>query len=372
MAALSKRGRSLAVKQAEGWQNGYTLGAQAGYRLGRCESIMHRISLAPTAFWDKKVLYVTSGKGLPYSPLDTGIIETIRPMVRELVFAQPTHDLALTAAREMPDFVLVLDAMMLPLDQLELIRSWGIKTAVWLLDDPYYTDVTLKLALSFDYVFTIELNCVSFYTESGCPNVYYLPLAVDSSVYRPKAVAAGNNRGACFVGSGYWNRVQIFNSLTPTLLRHDVHFTGLWWDRLAAYSKLSGRINLNKWMGPEETADYYNGSKIVINLHRAYDDEQFNNNSRGIQAVSPNPRTFEISACGVLQLTDIRNDLSRFYEPGTEIVTYGSAEELRDKLEYYLTHEEEGREIALRGLSRTMREHTFTNRLTDLFRVVFG
>ncbi|MVO97973.1 CgeB family protein [Paenibacillus lutrae] len=371
MPAHKKRRQTLAAAQAEGWQNGYALGAESGYRLGRCESIMRQLPQEPVPVWDKKVLYVTSGKGLPYSPLDTAVIESIRPLVRELVWTQPTSELSLVAAQENPDFVLVLDAMMLPPDQLDQIRMWGIRTAVWLLDDPYYTDVTLNLALAFDYVFTMELNCVAFYIEHGCKNVHYLPMAVYPGMYRPKAVSADNHRAVSFVGSGYWNRVNLFNSITPSLLKHDIHFSGLWWDRLASYRQLARRINLNKWMQPEETSDYYNGSKIVINLHRAFDDEQFNNNSRGIRAISPNPRTFEISACGVLQLTDIRDDLSRFYIPDSEIVTYASAEELRDKLDYYLTHEDERREIALRGLNKTMREHTFTHRLSELFRVAF-
>jgi spore maturation protein CgeB len=190
-------------------------------------------------------------------------------------------------------------------------------------------------------------------------------------MYRPKAVPMSNRRDVCFVGSGYWNRVHFFDSITAFLIKRNVCISGQWWERMQNYIKLKPMIRLNHWMGSEETADFYNGTKIVINLHRTYDDATFNNNSRLIHAVSPNPRTFEISGCGVLQLTDIRADLTRFYTPGQEIATYGSAEELMDKIDYYLNHDEERRELAIRGLNRSMREHTFTNRLTKLFNTVF-
>ena len=120
-----------------------------------------------------------------------------------------------------------------------------------------------------------------------------------------------------------------------------------------------------------ETAATYNGAKIVINMHRAHDDATFNSNSGQLTAVSPNPRTFEISACGTLQLTDIRDDLGSFYTPGVDIVTYSSPVEMVEKIEYYLNHEEERQEIALRGMYRTMKEHTYAHRLTMLLSQLF-
>jgi spore maturation protein CgeB len=74
----------------------------------------------------------------------------------------------------------------------------------------------------------------------------------------------------------------------------------------------------------------------------------------------------------VLQLTDVRDDLVNFYTPDYEIVTYTSPEDLVEKMEYYLIHEEERKQIALRGLYRTMRDHTYANRLSSMLAIVFG
>jgi spore maturation protein CgeB len=354
------------------WKSGYRQGTISGYRMGGCEAIMRSISLDSPILWKKKIImYVTSGKGFPYSPLDQAIINSINPMVMELIVGTPNQDIAELASQRKPDLVLVLDGMIFPIEQVNRLRTLGIRSAVWLADDPYYTDITIVFAPLYDFVFTLELNCVSFYKDFGCAQVHYLPLGFSPHMYRPKSVPMSNRRDVCFVGSGFWNRVHFFDGITDFLIQKNMCISGQWWERMQNYIKLKHRIRLNHWMGAEETADFYNGTKIVINLHRAFDDATFNNNSRLIQAVSPNPRTFEISGCGVLQLTDIRDDLSRFYTPGQEIVTYASAEELMSKIDYYLKNEDERNELAFRGLKRSMRDHTFTNRLTQLFHTVF-
>ena len=80
-------------------------------------------------------------------------------------------------------------------------------------------------------------------------------------------------------------------------------------------------------MSPEKTAEFYNGTKIMLNMHRSTEDQSFNQNSSSIPASSPNPRMFEICSTGVFQLTDVRGDLPSFYEPGIEIATYDSPAE---------------------------------------------
>jgi spore maturation protein CgeB len=106
-------------------------------------------------------------------------------------------------------------------------------------------------------------------------------------------------------------------------------------------------------------------------MHRASVDQTYNRNSQGVGARSLNPRTFEINACGALQLTDVRSDLAEFYKPGEEIETYSSAKELVEKCEYYLNHEDKRQAIAMRGMIRTMNEHTYHHRLNEAFGILY-
>ncbi|UHA75858.1 glycosyltransferase [Paenibacillus sp. 481] len=352
--------------QHEGNHKGYA----EGYIRGRSQFIMHTVHANPD-MRQIHVMYVSSGKGFPYSPLDEAIVTTLQSTVAHLSIAGPRDPVAQTAAQIRPDLVLVLDGMEFPVEQLNELRQSGIRTAVWITDDPYYTDIMTLVVPHYDYVFTLELNCVEYYRLLGCKHVHYLPFGVFPLHFRPRHTISPVRRDVSFIGSGYWNRIRSFNPIISRLATHNIVISGLWWDRLTHFSRYKKRIELNKWMGPHETATLYNGSKIVINMHRSVEDETVNNNKARIPAVSPNPRTFEISGCGTLQLTDVRADLPRFYTPGVEIETYRSSEELVSKVEYYLHNEEARREIALRSLERTMREHTYMNRINELLRVVF-
>lgn len=348
-----------------GKAEGLALGKADGHWQGLCEYIVRTAAPVPVKR-PIHMLYVTSGKGFPYSPLDDGIIATLKEIAERVTVAVPSDDIAVIAARERPDLLLVLDGMHLALDKVHAVNALGIRTAIWFTDDPYYTDITSGIAPHYYHVFTLERNCVPFYAERGCARVSYLPLGVYHGAYRPRNSDRSIRGEICFIGTAYWNRVDLFNRLLPLIAHRRLYVSGMWWDRLAEFGRWKPFIDLGKWMEPLPTSERYNAHKIVINSHRAHDDDTFNQNSAMITAVSPNPRTFEISASATLQLTDCRDDIAQHYVPGTEIVTYDSPEDLAAKAEYYLEHEEERRNIALRGLYRTLRDHTYVSRLNQL------
>lgn len=373
--AASRRRRASSAALAgssytAGREAGYRDGWQDGYRLGQCERIVQSAAVV-LPVRPLHVMYVATGKGFPYSPLDEAVSATLQTLVTTVTVVQQ-ETAAEQAAVLRPDLVLVLDGIHSKPEMADRIRALGIRTAIWFTDDPYYTDITATLALHYDDVFTLERTCVNYYRSLGCSRVYHLPLGFYPGHYRPLNAPRQVRRDISFVGSAYWNRVALFDAIAPYLAGKDVRITGIWWERLRDYAKLAPKIDLGRWMGPQETAETYNGARIVINHHRAPDDVTFNNNSARIGAVSPNPRTFEIAACATLQLIDIRSELAAYYEPGREIVTYASPEELIAKIEYYLAHEEERKAIALNGLYRTMRDHTYARRLDAMLGLLFG
>lgn len=356
--------------RARGREAGYSWGYEEGYLKGRADYIVksHRESFP---FRQLHVLYVASGKGFPYSPMDEAISTTLRGLVAQVTVIEPGQSVSEIAYQLMPDLVLVLDGMFVQNEQLDDIRRQGIKTAVWLTDDPYYTDMTTENVNHYDYVFTLESNCIPYYQQLGCKQVYHLPFAAFPDFYKPARTPSPQRRDVSFIGSAYWNRIEFLSPIMDRLMQYNTLINGIWWDRLPNFAAYRDRIEVNKWMGPQETSDAYNASKIVINLHRSHEDDSVNNNAVKIPAASPNPRTFEISACATLQLTDSRSDLAKLYTPGKEIETYNSPEELLDKIQYYLHHEQERREIALNALDRTLREHTYGHRLNQLLSIVF-
>ncbi|MNM84614.1 Spore protein YkvP [compost metagenome] len=354
-----------------GWEEGIKDGYAEGYLRGRAKVIVG----APKqgfAFRQVKILYVGTGKSFPYSPIDEAIIATLQTLAAEVIVSVIGQPIGELAATHKPDLVLVLDGVELPTDQIDTIRGLGIRTAIWFTDDPYYTDFTSNIAPHYDYVFTMERNCIDYYRSLGCSNVYYLPFAAYTEHYRPSLTLSPIRRNISFIGSAYWNRVNFFQPIIGRLMESGLVINGIWWDRLPEHVNYTNQIELGKWMGPLETSEAYSGSKIVINLHRSPIDESVNNNTIGVTASSPNPRTFEIAACGTLQLVDVREDLASFYTPGVEIETYSTSEELMEKVNFYLTHEKERQEIALRALEKTYRDHTYSNRIHQMFEHIFG
>ncbi|WP_079909956.1 glycosyltransferase [Paenibacillus sp. 32352] len=368
---------TVSMGTIKGRREGFRTGWRRGYHLGRSEAILQAIQAAQgiQLIRDLHVLFVIEAYegGQFHEPINQGIIGGLQAQVRQVSVAAPMDNIVEVAKQVQPDLVFVLNGIFdLPIEHIDAIRMMGIRTCVWIAEDPYFIDVTLQKAPHFDYVFTHELGAVPYYQTVGCQQVHYLPLAVNEAMFRPQHVNLSYSKDICFIGTAFWNRVHFIDKVSTYLANKKTFISGFLWDRLKSYRRLRSKISLERCMSIQDTAAYYNASKIVINLHRSHEDDQHNYNSQRIPALSINPRTFDICACGALQLTDIRHDLSYFYTPGQEIVTYSSPEELKEKCDYYLKHEEERREIALRALRKTMSEHTYKQRISRLLSVIYG
>jgi spore maturation protein CgeB len=79
-------------------------------------------------------------------------------------------------------------------------------------------------------------------------------------------------------------------------------------------------------------------------------------------------RTFEMGLSGTLMLCEHSPNLERYYEPGRECVTFETLEECAKKALWYLSHDSERTRIARGYYERTLREHMWKHRFTDLFR----
>lgn len=79
-----------------------------------------------------------------------------------------------------------------------------------------------------------------------------------------------------------------------------------------------------------------------------------------------NMTLFEATGCGALLITDYKSNLHELFEIDKEIVTYRTPQEMVEKIQYYLSHEDERKKIALAGQARTLRDHTYKKRMEQL------
>ncbi len=77
-------------------------------------------------------------------------------------------------------------------------------------------------------------------------------------------------------------------------------------------------------------------------------------------------RLFEVTGIGVLLLCAHQNNLSTYFKPGEEIVTFISKEDCLEKINYYIANPEIRKKIALAGQKRTLKDHSFSNRAKQL------
>jgi hypothetical protein len=96
----------------------------------------------------------------------------------------------------------------------------------------------------------------------------------------------------------------------------------------------------------------------------------FNNVIDFAKGEAGNMRQFEVTGSGSFLLTEANENLAKHFEPGTEVETYSSFDELIEKIHYYSTHDAEREAIARRGQERCLREHGMIPRTQQLVEIL--
>jgi spore maturation protein CgeB len=95
------------------------------------------------------------------------------------------------------------------------------------------------------------------------------------------------------------------------------------------------------------------------------------NNHIGIAGdYANNMRLYEATGVGTLLITDAKVNLRDMFEPDQEVVIYRDAQECVAKLRYYLSHPDDAVAIAAAGQRRTIREHTYADRMRQLTQIL--
>ena len=113
--------------------------------------------------------------------------------------------------------------------------------------------------------------------------------------------------------------------------------------------------------------DYYNQMPQIIRTSKI----NLNITLRSIKTGIP-LRVLDIMGNGGFLMTNYQEEMMQYFEPDKEFVYYGDIEELSDKAEYYLAHDEERRRIAERGCERVRNGFAYQLQLKKLLDIVGG
>ena len=263
-----------------------------------------------------------------------------------------------------PDIVFALAQAPLTPNVLERMRTFDFVTAFWFVEDFREFEYWKVVADTYQHFFAIQKEEV-FKTSERLDNVdfTYLPLACDPRVHRPLSLSERDrNRfgsDVSFLGAGYPNRQILFH----TLVDLDFKIWGTEWDR----GSILGRLVQEKGrrITPRESVKIFNAAAINLNLHSS-------TYHKGINPAGDfvNPRTFEIAGCGGFQLVDPRSHLPELFEPDRELICFENAEDLREKIAYYLARPDERASIAAASHKRTRLDHTYQKRMARVLEII--
>lgn len=83
-------------------------------------------------------------------------------------------------------------------------------------------------------------------------------------------------------------------------------------------------------------------------------------------------RIFDVLACEGFLITNYQAELTEFFTPGADLEFYTSEDELLQKVDYYLTHDNDRREIAHNGLETLRKYHNYPERLLQMLSLAYG
>lgn len=83
-------------------------------------------------------------------------------------------------------------------------------------------------------------------------------------------------------------------------------------------------------------------------------------------------RAFDIMGCGGFLLTNYQEELFEYFEADKDFVYYTDYEDLMEKADYYLLHEEERVQIAQNGRRKVYKQHNMRLRVQNILDIVTG
>lgn len=192
--------------------------------------------------------------------------------------------------------------------------------------------------------------------KAGAKSIEYLPFACDPDLHHLVKLTEEEEKiygsDIAFIGNWDVEREKWLSVLED--YDHAIWGADYW------KTRCKNKFLRQRWRGKpvigDEMAKVCLASKINLNILRLQ--------NKGAH----NMRTFEIPASGGFVLAERSEEHLRFFEEGKEIACFSTPQELKEKIEYYLRHEEEHRQIA-DAAHREVQNHTYLHRVKKILEV---
>lgn len=306
-----------------------------------------------------------------------------------------------------------------------------VKYVSWIYDSPHLSLYSETIVNSCNYIFHFDRHDYQNYKKIGLKNVFYLPLAVNTdkldSIICTEAEKTLYYSDVSFVGTLY-DKENLYDYVThlpdytkgylegimsaqkliygynfleelltkpilDEILKH-VHlaktlnikdstllstmFLGrkvTSMERIDALRMLSEYfyVNLYSTSDPSLLPKVHHKGYVnnEIDMPKVFKQSKINLNLtlRTIQTGIP-LRVFDIMGAGGFLITNYQQDLYEFFEEGKDFVVYENLEDLKEKVYYYIEHDNERIAIAKSGYNKVKLYHTFEKRVKELIKII--
>lgn len=248
---------------------------------------------------------------------------------------------------------------------LDWCRRKGIPTAFWNKEDPIHFATWFNLARHFDFIFTTDNDCVPLYrTLMRRERVQFLPFASPARMLTPFAKYRREKK-FCFAGSYYARQKERQEDFDRMMEPMEAIGDIVIYDR----ETYPGNPD---YMFPERYRRYIAGSLPIDRIDVAYKQYEFGVTLNTIKYSSGMfaRRAFELFTCGTAVVSNPCRGLKVMF--GDLVIMDDDPARFRSKLEAAWNDDAHRRKVVLQALRKTLREHTYTDRVDFIFRTLFG
>jgi spore maturation protein CgeB len=289
----------------------------------------------------------------PFKPL-------LRPLARKVGLSpkldQQAENILLAQIEEFrPDLVLNQDLFHIDTKLMRRIKQIGNPIAIGQvgIEPSRGQDWTV-----YDLLISQLPTTVKFFRALGVRaevnHLAFEPAVLDVLPQRPAA-----DVDVSFVGSVSVNHLQRIALLEAVARRYDLKLWGNRPQALPASSPLHRCFQGEVW-----GADMYQTlrrSRITLNSHIDLAGRE-----------AGNMRLFEATGVGAFLLTDFKDNLHTLFAPDREVTTWRSIDDCLKSIDHHLGDDKGRAEIANAGQARTMAQHTYRHRATEILGLVDG
>lgn len=228
-------------------------------------------------------------------------------------------------------------------EDLRYARDNGVICVEWDCDSSWRFDKFIKGRLSrYDYFVTTHSEAVQWYKNAG------------ANVIKSQ-----------WGGSPFFHKMDI-----PK--KYDITFIGLnhsnRWDIIKQIRNAG--ININVWGHNWVNSDFTHGRVTYSQVNKIFNESKICLNMSNASAGKLDQikgRHFELPMTGSFQLTSVADNIKDYFVKDEEIIIYKDITNMIDKIKYYLANDEEREKIAIAGMNRCLKDHTWENRIMDIF-----